>query len=482
MVFPAAVLVLGARAWTSLWGIVAILVGQWHADRVWDDSVVSEDANPNHGNVATASDIASVTGEYLESAYEFMDSAHRAVTNPESPDCKRVQHLFRGPTSMPLLLACVGWLLLATSFLLSCQAHQQMSPSKWNVTLFGLLVFFLLLLIAVLQTVIRPLAIYDRSVHEHAHFFTFTLFGAYVLLGVFVGWDRHNDAPFWMPLVAGAAIAIAPNLLWFCTKRGDTFDRAAVRNPRPVLYNVGGPLLVTGWLMFWIAMNYVDNSDFTSNSLDRRTWYLPIYWTSRTAVALESALAIFGAYWATGYAQDEHDDTDQHPSILDGSRMFRPLKSFLFGRVMEMRLAFVITWFMMAVTAFLPTWSEGGKFSSFLLFLALVAQGFAVGVQHVLGVRGADEHKLQKWSRVSVALLAFIVLVVFLSKEFAAPMLTLLGSAAMVTGWQLLQKERKRGNYWMETGQSNPFWTAYSYGVILFPLGLLLFAWGLSIP
>lgn len=474
MVYPAAVILLGARAWTSLVGIVLIVVGHWRADKIWDDTIDVETDGP-----ASSTDIASAAGEFLESAYEFMDSAQRAVTNPDSVDSKRVHKLFRGPSGIPLMYAVAGWVCLAFSFLMDCHNH-----SGWNVGIISIISVLLTILIALVQTVIRPLAMYDRSVHEHSHFFTFALFGGYVLLGVFVLLD-HNDAPFWLPLVAGASIAIAPNLLWFCSKRGDTYDRAAVRNPRPVLYNVGGPLLVAGWFMFWVAMNCIEAIP------DRR--YLPLYWTSRTAVAFEGAVSIFAAYWASGYAQDEHDETDpatatsnttQPSSIVDGhgSRPFRPLKSFLFGRVMEMRMAFVVSWFMMAVSAFLPTYSAGGRFSSIILFLALAAQGFAIGVQHVLGIRAGDEHKLQKWSRVASAIFGFIVLFLFITKEFAAGLLAFLGTIAMGLGWMILQKDRKRGDFWMETGQANPSWTVYSNGVLLFTVGLLMFAWAMSIP
>ena len=229
-------------------------------------------------------------------------------------------------------------------------------------------------------------------------------------------------------------------------------------------------MLVAGWFMLWVSMNFI-----LGNPVGR---VLPVYWTSRTAVAYEGALAILAAYWATGYVQDEHDDVD---TVSDDGRAVRPLNSSLFGGVMEIRVAFVVAWSMMAVAAFLPNFASG-HFWSIMLFLVLAAQGFAVGVQHVLGVRVGDTHKLQKWTRVSAILHAVMVFLVFVSAGFAGGMLALAGSLAMGAGWMTLQADRKRGDFWMETGQSNPKWTVYSYGVLLFPLGLLLLAWGLSIP
>lgn len=457
--YPDAVILLGARAWASLLGIVMIVVGGWRADRIWDEIVDVEEP---------VADIATAASVIMDSAMEYMDTAYRAATDPGGADYKRVNKLFAGPRGMSLAIAVAGWLLLATSFLLNC--HQF---SGWHVSAISVAAFLMVLLIAVVQSVILPLAINDRTVHEHTNFFTTTLFCSYVGLGVLMVFDR-NSAPYWLCLVGAGSIAVAPNLLWFCRKRGDTYDRASVPNPRSVLYNIGGPLLVAGWFMFWVAMNCME--DPYQEAVGK---FLPVYWTSRTAVAYEGALAIFAAYWASGYAQDEHDDPDQAASLQ--GRSARPLKSYLFGRVMEIRLGFVLAWFMIAVAPFLPTFAAG-RFWEIVLSLLLAAQGFAGGVQHVLGVRAGDAHKLEKWTRAAVILHGFTALVVFLASGSAAGVLAALGSIAMVTGWTIMQSDRKRGEYWIETGELNPRWTVYSYGVLLVPLGLLLLAWGLSIP
>lgn len=458
------VVLLGTRAWTSLWGIVWIVAGSWRADRIWDD-IVDDEAEP------VVTDIATAASEILDSAYEHMDATYRAVTNTNSADFKRIHKLFRGPMGVSLSIAGMGWFFLAVSFLMDC--HQL---SGWYFSPIAFLSVLVVILLATTQTVFFSLAMHERSVHEHSHFFTFTSFFGYVALGVLVMLDR-NDAPFWLSMVGAGASTVAPNLLWFCRKRGDIYDRAAVLNPRPVLYNVGGPLLVAGWIMFWVAMNCVvaGNNGMVMHPS------LPVYWTSRTAVAFEGALVILAAYWASGYAQDEHDIVgDKSSSSAVNDRSVRPLNSFPLGRELEMRLAFVVAYLMTAVAAFLPTFS-GHHFWSVLLFLTIVAQGFAVGVQHVLGIRANDKQKLFKWTRVSVVLYALICIFIFLASGFAAGMLALTGSLFMGAGWMLLQTDRKRGEHWMETGQLNPNWTVYSYGVLLFPLGLILFSWGLSI-
>jgi hypothetical protein len=484
MGFPDGVILLGARAWVSFIGIVMIVIGQWQADRIWDDTVFAEgpmddentttSSNPNPNT--TTNDIAATAGEIVDSAYEYIDTVYRAISDPNGVDYQRAHKLYTGPSGFSLIVALLGWFLLCISFLLECH----MIPNTWNITFLTVTHFLVGLILAMIQAVLLPLAIRNRTVHVHIHFFTLALFCCYIVLGILVVLDR-NESPIWFPIVATAAIAIAPNLLWYCRKRGDTYDRAAILTPRPVMYNVGGPLLVTGWLMLWVAMNFIKEEN-----PDRR--YIPIYLSSRTAVAFEGAITIFAAYWATGYAHDEHDDPEQIAALETLSRHEnlnrtpRPLKAFVFGRILETRILFLIGWTMISVSVFLPIFYEGGRFWKILLLLLLIAQGFAIGVQHVIGIRAGDETKLQKWTRVADSIFVLIIFFVFITAGFFAGLFVLFGVLLLIGGWNLLQTDRKRGTYWMEHRTTNPNWTVYSYGVLVFPLGLLLFAWGLSIP
>ena len=483
MGFPDGVILLGARAWTSLIGIIMIVVGQWQADKIWDDTVFVEgpmdDNNTNDNNnnatiTSTANDVAATAGEIVDSAYVYMESTYRAMTDRKGIDSERIQKLYSGPSGFSLCVAITGWLLLCISFLLECH----MIPNTWHISILTMIHFIVGLVLAFIQTMLLPLAIRHRTVHVHIHFFKLALFCCYAVLGLLLVFDR-NESPIWLPMVATISIAVAPNLLWHCRKRGDTYDRVAILTPRPVMYNVGGPILVTGWLMFWVAMNYI-----REDSPDRR--YLPIYWTSRTAVAFEGIITVFAAYWATGYAHDEHDDADQIAALETLSRSEnlnrtpRPLKAFVFGRILETRIFFLVAWCMTSVTVFLP-YFDSGRFWKILLFLVLIAQGFAIGVQHVLGIRAGDASKLQKWTRAAEFLFVLMVILVYVSSGYFAGSFVLLGVLLIFGGWRLLQRDRKRGTYWIENRTSNPDWTVYSYGVLLFPLGLLLFAWGLSI-
>ena len=483
MGFPDGVILLSARAWTSMIGIIMIIVGQWQADKIWDDTVfvegpMTDDEHPDSTNAATstANNVAAAASEIVDSAYVYMDSTYRAITDRNGIDYDRIHKLYTGPSGFSLCVAMIGWSLLCISFLLECH----MIPNTWHISFLTGTHFIVGLILAFIQTMLLPLAIRHRTVHVHVHFFTLALFCCYVILGLLLVFDR-NESPIWLPIVATISIAIAPNLLWYCRKRGDTYDRVAILTPRPVMYNVGGPILITGWFMLWIAMNYIHEEN-----PDRA--YLPIYWTSRTAVAFEGIITIFAAYWATGYAHDEHDDADQIAAMETLSRSEnlnrtpRPLKAFIFGRILETRIFFVLAWSMISVSVFLPTFYEGGRFWKILLFLTLISQGFAIGVQHVLGVRAGDANKLHKWSWVAECLFILIIIFSYISNGYFAGLLVLLGVLFIFGGWRLLQSDRKRGTYWIEHRSSNPNWTVYSYGVLLFPFGLLLFAWGLSIP
>ena len=212
MGFPDGVILLGARAWTSLIGIIMIVVGQWQADKIWDDTVFVEgpmdDNNTNDDNnnatiTSTANDVAATAGEIVDSAYVYMESTYRAMTDRKGIDSERIQKLYSGPSGFSLCVAITGWLLLCISFLLECH----MIPNTWHISILTMIHFIVGLVLAFIQTMLLPLAIRHRTVHVHIHFFTLALFCCYAVLGLLLVFDR-NESPIWLPMVATISIAV----------------------------------------------------------------------------------------------------------------------------------------------------------------------------------------------------------------------------------------------------------------------------------
>ena len=86
-----------------------------------------------------------------------------------------------------------------------------------------------------------------------------------------------------------------------------------------------------------------------------------------------------------------------------------------------------------------------------------------------------------KWSVPFVIL--FILLAVNLGKSAngLAIFLTLPGAFLVVLGQKTVFGDRKRGDYWMQTGKINPCPIVYSYGELYFMAGWVLFSLAMSI-
>ena len=50
-------------------------------------------------------------------------------------------------------------------------------------------------------------------------------------------------------------IVMSMKVLWKFRKMGDTWEKDGRPNPKPVVYNPGGPMFVFGWFLFWIGMS-----------------------------------------------------------------------------------------------------------------------------------------------------------------------------------------------------------------------------------
>ena len=441
----------GLRSIFSAVAIFCILYGFWKSEKIFDDEDIDEfdDLEKIEYNGVT-----DVVAEVIENAY-------KSITNEKYGDLKSVTVLYSGPQRNYLWLAVFGWVLLSISFHLS-----PVETFGWQNSIESFMATFVIIILCIMHCAVLPTAQQDQWVHVYYQYICCMLVVGYLLLGsLLVVFDTF--CPIWLPIVGVICILAAHQFLWWARKRGDSYDRAGAKNEKAVTYNLGGPLLVTGWIMVWVAMN--SHRDVPEG------WYLPIYWTSRAAVAFDGILAVFGIYWAVGYAHDEYDEDP-----LDGSDP-QPPNSFFFGGINEIRASFVIVWLILGVASFLP-YSAQGFFFPVILFFAILLQGFAVGVQQVLGLRARDEMKLDRWTRVIGIFFVAIAVLVFLSHGIAGGILCLCGGSLIMLGWDYLLHDRKRGAYWIEKEEINPKHTVYSFGSLIFPAGLILLGWGLSIP
>jgi hypothetical protein len=262
---------------------------------------------------------------------------------------------------------------------------------------------------------------------------------------------------------------------------GYTYELEGKPNAQPIVYNFGGPLAVLGWFWFWIGLNVV--------AATPTAWYLPVYMTSRTAVAYIGAVLVVVATWMAGYALDESEDGMVNGLSRDSAGF--GVGGVFFGTVSEVGPAIAITWFILGIAAFLPYFAG---VVPILLFLALVGQGVVLAIVHQIacrsGVPSGRPEILTRWSQYSYLGFAVIVMLLMFSSGTSIlswnTLVRLVSSVVGVVfyswGQYVLHQDRKRGKHWMETDQKNPNPIVFSHGIPMFSLGALLLAYSMTIP
>lgn len=398
-VLPDVCLLIGVRSFLSLLGICLIVYGGWRFDRRWEES---ESTDEFDGELVDRPGMVSGVNELIT---QYMDKAFETISNHENEGMwTRVRTVFASAGGKDLYCALSGWFLLAISLLLD--RHHL---TGWEANTPAWMAVISVLVLAVVESVILPTAVSDQWVHRRNFFFGTILLLGYVFLAIFATLEQ-GQVPVWLYTTACICIPLGHFCLWFHRKRGDGYDRGTVTNTRATLFGPGGPLVAAGWCMFWVAMNVTEPSEIS------RRLFLPLYWTSRTAVAFEGAFVIVAVYWLVNFSHDEADSTD--PSQA----------RFLIG-ITEIRVAFVLAYFVFAVAALLETGKER-KFWPIVTFLAIIAMGFASGVQHVLGLRAGDAVKLYRWARVTLILSGFLAFVVVLSQGLRSGVMVYVQAAA----------------------------------------------------
>jgi len=431
-----------------------IVWGQFHADRLHDDAPGdSSSANPATPAPEEEEENGVVTAMYTA-----------ALSEESTEEARKLQSLWRGPAGRPLRVALAGWLLLAVSSVVVDGARYASLGGINNNPWLAAAQVAVVLLLAVTQTVLLPLQVADQSVHENSVFFGCVQGIGFLLWAVLL--SIGGDVPWLFSCTGAILVTVSWYVFWYNRKRGDSFDLCNVEDMRAPVFHPGGILLATGWGILWMSMNAI-------NSLAE--WVVPIYWTSRTQCALVGMALVVSTQWAVDYAHDEYVDpkTVETPSAS--------AKTFWLNGALEIRIVYFVSWCCLAFTALLPTYAAKLGLG-LVLFLAIWLQGFAISQQQIAGLRAGSEIAFKNWLRVSTGIYALIVILTGIHSGLIAALLSLGGIILQQWGRVQLHRDRKRGAHWMATEQVNTSFTVYSQGVLLIPAGMMLWAWGLSIP
>lgn len=416
---------LGLRSILSLAGIVILVIGVWQVDRAWDEDGAAEferarDEDPQNPVVSEAN---------LDAALRF-----------------------------PFMFL-LGWALFAISYLFPTDGSFSPMISATAV---------LAAITAVGLASVGSLPMADSVRHRRAKkkmilsvlFLTF-----WIVLTVFTGLGAVNQIEtFVFGAVGMTCIVMSMMLLWKYRKMGTSWEETGEPNPRPVVYNLGGPFFVLGWTLFWIAMASTDPSTADGGLL--------LDLNLRTALAFIAGFGIVLSVFTVDYA---HDEGGKYVGFgTDGSHV---------GRIPESPGPFIAMWVLFGLVAFIAPDNSIGEASApvLLLLLTCVVMGPYVGLGIQTTIYKANGPLMQKLAMGFVMLLLVLAVLIGWNGGVTALVLAIVGVLLVAMSQAKLMMERKRGRYWIENGEPNPRPIVYSFGTLMFPTGWLITAWAISI-
>jgi hypothetical protein len=188
---PDFVILLGARALTSLVGILGIAIGNWRTDRHWDEEGSRQTSNTN-------SDYRGMDAEEGNDDTPPGSAAPETTQAAKFPTSARISASAQLQSAYPQsYTAIVGWFLLALSHVFP--------RNDWyglDTGLFVYLGIILVVMVGVVQTVVVRIAKLNREMRSQRIFFVITLGLGFILEGAITD-IIHPDAPFWMAPLGG---------------------------------------------------------------------------------------------------------------------------------------------------------------------------------------------------------------------------------------------------------------------------------------
>lgn len=428
------VIVGGVRAALSAVGIITLVAGVWHVDRTWDEV----------GSRA-----------YARAAKEAKPGTE--VTVPE----RDLDAAFPFPWAFLL-----GWGIFASSYLFPLSGGATM-----EVTDAGIAGAVASLALGIVASVPMGDAVRNRKAGKKK-VLGLGFVSSWVALTVASGLSTGNGALSFVPCALGAVSIIASmKILWKNRKMGDTWEQEGKPNPSPVVYNMGGPLFVWGWFLFWVGMAATPVA--TAAAATAMPMSLPILFTARTALAFFAGCGMVPVVLFLDYA---HDEGAEYVGFGTDGRFF--------GRFLESPVPFVLMWALFgAASLFDLDGNVSAGTREWLIVANCVAQGIDAGVLIQTALYEGDMERKNKWSVPFVLLFAALAVNVGMGGDGHNMWLSLPGAALIVAGQKTVFGDRKRGDYFMQNdGKPNPNPIVYSLGEPLFMTGWIIFSLAMSIP
>ena len=264
--------------------------------------------------------------------------------------------------------------------------------------------------------------------------------------------------------VGAVCIILSMKLLWKYRKMGDSWEQNGHPNPNPIVYNMGGPLFILGWFLFWVSMSSTTGGTLGSG--------IPIFFNLRTALAFIAGCSIVPIVMMLDYAHDE-----------GGKYVGLGTSGAHFGRFFEGIIPFLTMWILFGVASFLTienTFMTPDPRHWLLLANCVLIAITAGGLIQTALYKGNLILKT-RFSMIFVALLLALAINIGWDNRLAL-YFSLAGVMLMIAGQMTVFKDRKRGDYWMKNKKVNPNPIVYSIGELFFMAGWIFLSLAMSLP
>jgi len=418
---PNLIIEFGPRSILSLIGIITLIIGVWYVDRTWDEkgSAAYQRAKEKGNNLE----------KELDAAFPF-----------------------------PILFL-LGWAIFAISYLFPTNGGNALDFSPMNI---GAIIFSLIL--ATVASVPMGDAVRYRKKSKKMKLSMMFLL-SWIGLTITSGLATNNGITSFLLGGAGAISIIASmKLLWKYRKMGDSWEKDGRPNPNPIVYNMGGPLFILGWFLFWIAM-----SSTTTGTIDSG---LPIYFNMRTALAFFAGCGMVPIVMMIDYAHDE-----------GGKYVGLGTSGAHFGRLFESIVPFFTLWTLFGVASFITIDNSivEPDMRKWLLLATCMLQAITAGGLIQTAVYKGNMKLKMRFSMIFVLL--FFALALNIGYDGGITRyLAFFGVPLIILGQVTVFKNRKRGDYWMIHKVVNPNPIIYSVGEPLFMTGWILLSLAMSQP
>lgn len=297
---------------------------------------------------------------------------------------------------------------------------------------------------------------------------------SWLVLTIVSGWGELTPTHASLRAAGAISIIASMKILWKFRKMGDDWEQKGTPNPDPIVYNMGGPLFIFGWFLFWVGAASTHIIDQGVDAKGVLAVGLPIYFTSRTAVAFIAGCGMVPIVMLIDYA---HDEGAEWLGFGTDGRFF--------GRFLESPIPFLTAWTLFGLASWLPLGADGAISPLQWTILAnCVVQGIVAGLLIQTALYKGDLQGKQRWSIPFVFLFLALAaeLGYFTSGGNGRLWLSLPGAILIILGQKTVFGDRKRGDHWMETQVVNPTPIVYSWGEPFFMSGWIILSLVMAMP